>query len=50
MAGNQVSEQGEVQLVLLSQRSAAIGLVMVPIRECHKAGSRSALKSWRLKQ
>lgn len=34
----QVSEEGEVQLVFLLQRRAAIGLVMESTRQSHRLG------------
>lgn len=50
IADSQVSGEGQVQLVSLSQRSAAIELVMLSLGECHRLGLEVFLKSWRLEQ
>lgn len=35
---NQVSEEGEVQLVFLLHKSTAIGLVILSTKPCHRLG------------
>lgn len=49
-ADSQVSGEGQVQLVSLSQRGTTIGLVMLFLGECHRLGLEVFLKSWRLEQ